>query len=213
MKKKEDITRIYRAALAAFAEYGFKKATVDDIAGRLGMTKGNLYLYAKDKRGLYDHAVAHALREWQGRVLRAVRAQNDPRAQFRVMALKAMEYLGQDDDLRRILARDPGIFPMFTDNDPYGEINRNSVAIITGILKAGIRTGVFRKLNIAALPQILFMIYKMFIIGSYISPEGGLRQKMFGETIELITRGIFREDAAEPVRGGSPVKKGRRAKQ
>lgn len=201
MKKKEDITRIYRAALSMFAKYGFKKATMDDVAGELGMTKGNLYLYAKDKRDLYDRAVAYALREWQGRVLQAVLEEEDPRKQFEVMSLKAMEYLAHDDDLRSILARDPDIFPMFTDNDPYGEINRNSVAIITRILKAGIKAGVFRPLNLAILPQVLFMIYKMFIIGSYISAEGGMRQKMYRETLDLITMGIFRDSGADGFPG------------
>jgi AcrR family transcriptional regulator len=199
MKKKENIARIYRAALSSFAEFGFKKATLEDIGERLGMTKGNLYLYARDKRALYHDAVAHALREWQAKVLDAVRREEDPRGQFQVMALKAMEYLAQDDDLRRILARDPGIFPMFTDNDPFLEINGNSVAIITDILKKGMKAGVFRKVNLSALPRVLFMIYKMFIIGSYISPEGGLRLQMFRETLELITRGIFREDAEKPA--------------
>ncbi len=192
MKKKEDITRIYRAALSMFAKYGFKKATMDDVAGELGMTKGNLYLYAKDKRDLYDRAVAYALREWQGKVLKAVLEEEDPRRQFEVMSLKAMEYLARDNDLRSILAMDPDIFPMFTDNDPYGEINRNSVAIITRILKAGMEAGVFRPVNLAMLPQVLFMIYKMFIIGSYISTEGGMRQKMYRETLDLITKGIYR---------------------
>jgi len=204
MKKKEDISRIYRAALSAFAEFGFKKATLDDIGERLGMTKGNLYLYAKDKRALYHDAVAHALREWQGRVLNAVQREEDPRDQFQVMALKAMEYLARDDDLRRILARDPGIFPMFTDSDPFLDINSNSVAIIEDILKKGMKRGVFRKVHLKELPRVLFMIYKMFIIGSYISPEGGLRLRMFRETLELITHGIFREDAKKSARSASP---------
>ena len=50
MRKKEKQEAIYEAALRVFARYGFRKTTVEDIARELGMTKGNLYLYARDKR-------------------------------------------------------------------------------------------------------------------------------------------------------------------
>ena len=68
MKPKEDISTIYEAALEVFAEYGFKKATLEDIAGQLGMTKGNLYRYARNKKDLYRNTVRYALLRWQGRL-------------------------------------------------------------------------------------------------------------------------------------------------
>ena len=101
MRPREDPDRILRSALRVFAQYGFKKATLDDIAADLGMTKGNLYRYARNKQDLYRATVASALERWQMRVRSAIEAQADPRIQFDTMCLTAVSYLADDDDLRR----------------------------------------------------------------------------------------------------------------
>jgi len=193
MRKRENIEAIYTAAIKVFAEYGFRKATVEEIAAELGMTKGNLYLYVRDKQELYEKSVRHALLRWQGLVRRAIDAEKDVKKKFLVMGEKALEYLSRDDDLRRILVRDPDIFPMFPVHDPYEVINRNSVAMIRNILKQGMEEGVFRKVNLKTLPEVLFSIYKMLVIRTYIAQEGKSMRRMFAETMETVALGIFRE--------------------
>jgi len=193
MRKKERIEAVYEAALRVFARHGFKKTTVEDIAGELGMTKGNLYLYAKDKRALYEKAVEYALLRWQRRVREAVARESDARAMFTTMCLKAVEYLALDDDFRNVLVHDPEIFPMFPVRDPYERINRNSMAMIRFILEKGMADGVFRKVNPRTMPKAIFSIYKMFIIRMYIRPEGRQMRKIFDETLDLLTRGLFRD--------------------
>jgi len=54
VRQKENIETIYAAALKTFAKYGFKKTTVEDIAVAMNMTKGNLYLYVKNKKDLFN---------------------------------------------------------------------------------------------------------------------------------------------------------------
>ncbi len=193
MRRKENIEAVYEAAMKVFAEYGFKKATVEDIAASLGMTKGNLYLYVKDKQDLYEKSVRHALLRWQGLVRDAIYREPDVKKKFLVMGEKALEYLSRDDDFRRVLVRDPDIFPMFPVRDPYEVINRNSVNMIRSILKQGIEEGVFRRVNLKTLPEVLFAIYKMLVIRTYIAQEGKSMRRMFAETMETVTLGIFRE--------------------
>jgi AcrR family transcriptional regulator len=193
MRKKENIEAVYEAAMKVFAEYGFKKATVEEIAEELGMTKGNLYLYVKDKQDLYEKSVRYALLRWQGLVRVAIEAEVDVKKKFLVMGEKALEYLSRDDDLRRVLIRDPDIFPMFPVRDPYEVINRNSVNMIRSILKQGMEEGVFRTVNLKTLPEALFSIYKMLVIRAYIAQEGKSMRRMFAETMETVTLGIFRE--------------------
>lgn len=191
MKPKEDIAAIHEAALGVFAEYGFKKATLDDIAAELGMTKGNLYRYARNKQDLYRNTVRHALLRWQGRVREAIEAETDVVVQFHVMCRKAVAYLSQDDALRRLLVRDPDIFPMFAADDPYGDINANSVAMIRAILQRGIAEQRFREVDLESVPEVIFSVYKMFIIRMYIKSPDRAQERMFTQTVELITRGLF----------------------
>jgi AcrR family transcriptional regulator len=195
MRKKEKIESIYNAALKVFAEYGYRKATMDDIAAALGMTKGNLYLYVKDKKDLYEKSVGHAILRWQVLVRDAIAREPDVKKQFLVMGEKALEYLSKDNDLRRVLVRDPDIFPLFPSNDPYARINRNSVAMIRSILKRGMDEGVFRTVNLDTLPEALFSIYKMMVIRAYIVQEGKSMRRLFDEMLQTVTLGIYRQPA------------------
>jgi AcrR family transcriptional regulator len=191
MKPREDIRNIYQTALAVFSEYGYQKTTMEDVAGRLGMTKGNLYLYVKNKKDLYHKTVAHALEAWQSRVLEAVAAEADVKEKFRVMCFKAVEYLAKDNLFRHLLVRDPEIFPMFADKDPFAEINGNSIALIRSIVVQGIDEGVFRPVDPDRISDVVFMIYKMFIIRMYIRAEDNALHEMFEDTVDLCTRGLF----------------------
>ena len=192
MKPREDITTIYEAALRVFADYGFKKATLDDIAAELGMTKGNLYRYAVNKKDLYRNTVRHAMLRWQGRVREAIAREPDVAQQFHVMCRKAVSYLSQDDALRRLLVRDPDIFPMFPANDPYADINANSVAMIRSILERGVAEQRFRAVDLETVPEIIFSVYKMFIIRMYLKSRDRAQEEMFTQTVALITQGIFK---------------------
>ena len=53
MYKAEVQDRIIQAAVESFGQTGFDKTKMDDIAKRLGMSKGTLYLYFKSKEDLF----------------------------------------------------------------------------------------------------------------------------------------------------------------
>jgi TetR/AcrR family transcriptional regulator, cholesterol catabolism regulator len=191
MKPREDIEAIYRTALMVFAEFGYQKTTMADVAGRLGMTKGNLYLYVKDKKDLYRKTVSQALTVWQLKVLEAVEQEPNVRRKFSLMCFKAVEYLSEDMLLRQVLVRDPEIFPMFPAKDPFFDINRNSVELIKHILKQGIAENVFRSVDPDRVSEVVFMIYKMFIIRMYIKTDDQLIHEMFEDTVDLFAHGLF----------------------
>jgi len=48
---------ILHTALRLFARDGYEAASVSDIAGELGMTKGALYKHYKNKRDIFDSIV------------------------------------------------------------------------------------------------------------------------------------------------------------
>jgi len=194
MRKKEKIETIYKAALKVFADFGYKKTTVEDIAKQLNMTKGNLYLYVKNKKELYRETVSWALQKWQMRVAEAIEEEVEVKNRFHVMCFKAVEYLSRDDNFRRVLIHDPDIFPMFPEQDPFKEINRNSVLMIKNILEQGIREKKFRKVDTERVSEIIFLIYKMFIIRTYIKNNNRFMKQVFAETVELLTLGLYIAD-------------------
>jgi len=52
--KEEARTRILLAANKVFGEKGYRQATMDDVAKKLGVSKGALYLYFASKEDLFE---------------------------------------------------------------------------------------------------------------------------------------------------------------
>jgi len=61
MKKKGGREKILRIAMKLFAQKGFFKTTVDDIARSAKIAKGTIYLYFKDKSGIYIEIIEEQL--------------------------------------------------------------------------------------------------------------------------------------------------------
>jgi AcrR family transcriptional regulator len=190
MRNKQDETVILDAALKVFSRYGYKKSTLEDIAGELNMTNTAVYAYAASKRDLYERTVRYAMRRWQSGVERAV--EKAPTALEKMAALceSALYYLARDTEFCSLLRSDPSIFPMFPTVDPYEEINRDSVRMIERLLSFGRETGEFRAVDEAAVAEVLFSIYKNFIIHTYVNSEEDYTSRYLPITMELILNGI-----------------------
>ena len=191
MMKKKDINKIYDASLKIFAEYGYKKATLADIARELNMTGSNFYRYFKGKKDLYEQTVSHALRQWQAYSRDTIPLDKDTRTQFLTMCHKAVEYLSINDTFRQLLIRDPDIFPIFTENDPYEEINNASIQLIKSVLKKGIDAKEFQNVDLEETTQLLWLIYKTFIIQVYVKNHEKSMLSSWNVFIDLITQGLF----------------------
>ena len=205
MRKKISTIDIHDAALKVFAEFGYKKATMEDIAKELNMTKCNLYLYAANKMDLYQNTVREAIIKWQLHVLEALLTKKTAVDQFFTLGTMAIRYLDEVHDLRTLLKRDPQIFPMFPTNEPYETIHNDSVKMLQDIIERGIAEKIFRPVNVENISRILFSLYKMFIIRIYVQDSGdkSVIKALFNEALDLVTRGLF---ASPPQEGNGPVK-------
>ncbi len=192
----ERLPEVLTASLKCFARYGYKKTTMEEIARELGLTKGALYSYARNKKDLYQKAVAQALTNWQVRVLEAVEEAATPEEKFMALSFKAFNYLAADHDLRKILINDPEIFPMFPKDDPFFAINENSRNMLRAVLDQGIKSGVFRPLDLESATWLLFSIYKMFIIDTYVVSDREATEKLFKNAVDLVLYGLLRQGRA-----------------
>ncbi len=193
MKKKEKQEEIYGKALIIFADYGYRKTAIGDIASAMGIAKGTIYLYAENKKELYRDTVAWAFSRWQTRVKNAVAMAGDPVEKLQILSHKAYEYLSDDQALRKILQHDPELFPLFESKDPFLNINRESVSMIKEILEEGTAQGVLDVPDIEETAHCLFSIYVMFIQKTYVVPEGDSAKRMFETAVNLLIRGLKKE--------------------
>src|SRR5437773_350021 len=71
-------------AARAFARYGFKKTSVDEVARAAGVAKGTVYLGCSSKRDLFYQAILRDLRLWNAELAREI----DPRAPADALLLR-----------------------------------------------------------------------------------------------------------------------------
>lgn len=190
MRNKLDEQIILDAALKVFSRYGYKKSTLEDIARELGMTNTAMYAYAASKRDLYEQTVSYVMKRWQAGVVQAVAEKQTAQEKMAALCESALYYLAQDVEFCALLRSDPSIFPMFPTVDPYEEINRDSVRLIEQVLLFGQETGEFRAVDVPAVGEVLFSIYKNFIIHTYINSEEDYTSRYLPITMELILNGI-----------------------
>ncbi len=192
MKRASQEGRIFDAALKLFAQYGYRKTTLEDVAGELGMTPGNIYFYVKNKKELYEKTVRSALDRWRESVAAAVALEKRAPEKFVVMAERSFEYLRDRDDITAILSRDPDIFTLSPEEDRFRDINEGAMRIMRDILAQGVREKSFHKMNVERATDFLFSVYIMFLIRAYVKKEEGDVEEMFREGLRLILRGLCR---------------------
>lgn len=191
MKKKEKLELLYCKALEVFARYGYKKATLDDIAKEIGITKPGIYKYVKDKMDLYEKTLSYALLKWQEKVVNAVDHEDDIIQKFIVMSQKGYEYLMEDQILTEVLKKDPTVFPFSTHVVRFKEINNRSMNLIKYILKEGIKQKRFSKVDIQRTSILLYSIYRTFIVEAYIISDARQIKKIYTDGIHLILNGLI----------------------
>jgi AcrR family transcriptional regulator len=202
------LNRVLEASLQVFAHYGYKKASMDEIAGRLGMTKGNLYVYCRNKLDLYEKAVSHALLRWQTRVRSAIDGEKDIVNKFKVLGIKSYEYLSEDDDLRTVIVNDQAIQAITPSEDRFPSIGQASFAMLKSIIQQGVAERKFRPIDIDNVAGFLYSIYCMFIIKTYVKSEGQSAQEMYQAGIDVVLKGLLSEKAkAREIRVTTQPKK------
>lgn len=191
MENSEKLNQILEVSLKVFAHYGYRKASMEEIAEKLGMTKGNLYFYCRNKLDLYEKTVAHALLRWQTRVRDAIERERDIVKKFMVLGLKSYEYLSEDEDLRTIIMKDPAIQAITPSEDRFPGIGQASYTMLKSIIRQGVDEKRFRPIDVDHVTGFLYSIYCMFIIKTYVKSEGQSAQGMYQAGIDLLLKGLL----------------------
>ena len=152
MRKKESNIKekITKHALRIFAQKGYFKTTVDDIARATGVAKGTVYLYFKDKQALYvatiDEHFSRAIA-----ALSAIDAKDiTPTEKMEEIAVNFIDYIKQLKTsymlftFENINLKGKTLKQMHTVIQPKV---RTMIEMISDIIKNGIQNNEFRKVD------------------------------------------------------------------
>jgi AcrR family transcriptional regulator len=155
-KRAERRQAILTAALQEFSAQGFAAARLDDVARRAGIAKGTIYLYFRDKEGLFEELIRSEMSPAIG-ALEAALAIDLP---VRVVAEQAVELFVREiygthrkDIIRLVISEGPR-FPQIADLY-YREVLGRIIPAVRALLARAHARGELRNDAIVRFPQLL----------------------------------------------------------
>lgn len=130
---------ILKAALDVFSTYGFRGATVDQIANKCGLSKPNLLYYFRRKEDIYTAVLEHTLTEWLI-PLRLLEVGNDPITELTHYIVTKLEMSERNPAASRLFANEilhgaPHIKKFL--NGPLKDLIEAKAAVIRTWIAAG----------------------------------------------------------------------------
>jgi len=149
---------ILAAAFEEFAANGYAASRVEDVAERGGIAKGTIYLYFKDKEGLFRAVVRSMIRPVFDQLIPFVENFSGS-AEALLSELQARHYAhvvknAKARAILRLLIAEGGKFPQLSDIF-YREIIEPGVTALRQVLEKGEASGEFRKTKVKDFPQML----------------------------------------------------------
>jgi len=158
-RKEQRPSEIINAAFEEFSKRGYEAARLEDVADRVGVTKGTIYFYFKDKRELFKAVVQKFIQP----IFRQVAGldsnyegttQELMHDQLKVIYRELVRNRRANQLMRLIIAEGPQ-FPELPEVY-YREIVRHGIEVLRHVIERGVARGEFRRSRISEFPQLLF---------------------------------------------------------
>jgi AcrR family transcriptional regulator len=131
------------AAVKCFARFGFKKASVDEIAKDAGVAKGTVYLAAENKEDLLYQAILHELRSWNAEMSKLLDPRKDALELLAELATAGLASLPKRPLIKQLFEGDMhALLPRWQDR--FDELTRMGRRNTVEVLQIGINQGRFR---------------------------------------------------------------------
>jgi len=146
VNKDEFKKRVIIAAGQIFSRYGFRKTTMDEIAGALNMGKSSTYYYFKGKEEIFEAVILYEAEVLRSELSKAIKSVDSPAEKLKsyvFVRMKAFEKLSNYYN---------AIFDKNLDHFEFIEnvrerYDKEELAMLRLILYLGVRQKVFRNLN------------------------------------------------------------------
>lgn len=159
METNKDITRenIINAASIAFSKFGYKKTTLDDIAGFTNVSKTGLYYYFKNKEEVFNEVIKKEAARLQEKLIDAVGQESKPIDKIFAYIRERMEFLAQVSNYYSALRYDL-MEHLNTINKNRAEFDKIELKVLSDILIEGNKNGDFSIDNIEVTAKTILLV-------------------------------------------------------
>jgi AcrR family transcriptional regulator len=175
---------ILRAACDVFAERGYERASIREVAKRAGISIGGIYIYFRNKEEIYTGLMRSQMDEFLGRV-EALRAETPPVA-LRKLTELYMEIAVTKTKMISTSIKEYDLEFKRPIRDAFFKAQHR---IVSDILKKGVQSGALGSMDCSGTALIILVTLRGAILG-YLT--GDIRRpKAYGESLyEFILNGI-----------------------
>lgn len=143
VSKEQRRTDILNAALKVFAQNGFDRATIAEIAELAGIGKGTVYEYFKSKKELFEDMIRHSVETYNKKLQNAVTKGNSVQEKLINFSIAHSEFMEEHIDILRML---PQPHMMSEEMKQHMVQEKYKVfKLIESLIQEGIESGLFRK--------------------------------------------------------------------
>ena len=148
--------RILTAARQRFADFGYRRTGIAEVARDAGIAPGTVYRYFANKEEVFRAVMRDGLARWLATARRVLTAPGTAVERLARLAQASLEFSRDDPLLHSVYRRDEEIIFAPLLEELHGELVRENVAMIAGVIRAGIRDGTFRRVDPERAAFILF---------------------------------------------------------
>ncbi|MDP3049168.1 MAG: TetR/AcrR family transcriptional regulator [Thermodesulfovibrionales bacterium] len=164
----ESKKRIIDAALGLFSEYGYSKASMRMIANAASISIGGLYLYFKNKDELYLTLIESRLDELADMTRKSLKDIDDPAEAVSKFISLHLAYAKRHRELILVQGREHGFAFGISVKRKFFKTQRG---FIEGIIRKGIRSGVFKKCNVKETAKIIICTLRGFVLSLIVETD------------------------------------------
>lgn len=186
--KREDIVA---AARHVFGRYGYRKATMEDIARAAHKGKSSIYHYFERKEDVFRAVVEGEARMLMGEATRAVDGESTAEGKLRAYIVTRI----------RVFNRIVGFYRTFREEyfESYGalqriraDLDRGEVKKIEELLRYGLDQGVFELPNPGEIAEALVTALRSFEYAFARTQDTAAVEKTLGNLTDLLFRGLVK---------------------
>ena len=194
---------IVAAALEEFAQLGLAGARIDEIARAARVNKALLYYYFESKEHLYQGVVEQMFVAMTSALRRALSTADGPREKLLAFLDANFKVLAAQPGYARLLEQEMDIVKVLLNNlqpDTAPKFFRQIAPLLIefrAVLEEGVKTGVFRTIDIDAVLPLLLMLVRTAVrgipmAGKFISTSRKVSAKRRrAAAIDFITCALF----------------------
>ena len=148
--------RILAAARQRFADFGYRRTGIAEIARDAGIAPGTVYRYFANKEEVFRAVMRDGLARWLTTARRVLREPGTAVERLARLGQASLEFSRDDPLLHSVYRRDGEIIFAPLLEELHEELVRENVAMMAGVIRAGIRDGTFRAVDPERAAFILF---------------------------------------------------------